>query len=186
METSGCPTRERQNICDEARRGKLVREFFAHTPELSRPIHHTKHILYLPHISGLPRFRILSLTRVIVSSGITLRRISSNTSFFIAICCGLVGYTDTLATLLKDLDNDSRPHVIAMCLLVGDRRCLDLLRDHIEWIFSDEPILYAELLVDVPEGDIRRIVLEEAHTGMARDRDWYVEMQVAFVAFFLA
>lgn len=73
-----------------------------------------------------------------------------------------------------------------MRLLVGDRRSLDLFRNHVERIFSDEPILYAELLVDISKGDVRRIVLEEAHAGVAGDRDWHVEVQVALMALFLA
>lgn len=72
------------------------------------------------------------------------------------------------------------------CLLEGDHGCSHPLANHEDWILTNKPCLLAELIVHVSECDIGRIVLKEAHVGVAGNDDGDVEVQVALVAFFLA
>lgn len=70
--------------------------------------------------------------------------------------------------------------------LVVSKNGLDLLSDHEDWLFPSDTRILAVLVIDISEGYVRRVVLDQPQTWATRNCRREVEAKISFLCFSLA
>jgi len=117
----------------------------------------------------------LALSRI--SSGISLLVTSERTSVFRVKYSDLLGYS----RVNKSCGGGKLAYHLSVGSLIISEDGLDLFPDHKYRLFPSDTRVLAMLIVDVPKGDVRRVVLDQPQAWAARNGCRKVEAKVSLL-----